>query len=70
MLFTIYLSYRLYKNVKIDIAKQDINSIAIEIQRLETKLANETSTIKIKGLTKKIELLKNEIIKTKPKITN
>jgi len=65
MIATIYLSYRLYKNIKIDVIKQNINSILMEIQRLEIKLTNEKDKIKAKGLTKKIILLKDEIKKIK-----
>lgn len=65
MISTVFISLNLYKKVKNDMNIQDINSIKIEIQRLTKKL-NSTDKENIKlGLMRKIELLKQEIIKHK-----
>ena len=65
MISTVFVSLYLYKKVKNDMNIQDINSIKIEIQRLTKKL-NSTDKENIKlGLMRKIELLKQEIIKHK-----
>ena len=65
MISTVFISLNLYKKVKNDMNIRDINSIKIEIQRLTKKL-NSTDKENIKlGLMRKIELLKQEIIKHK-----
>ncbi|MEA3497995.1 MAG: hypothetical protein U9R16_02935 [Campylobacterota bacterium] len=63
MIITVLISLSLYKKVKKDMSLQDINSIKIEIQRLNDKLKTQKDE-KIKlGLIKKIEILKEEIKK-------
>ncbi len=60
MLITIFISLFLYKKVKKDMNLQDINSITIEIQRLNEKIDNTTDEKIILGLQHKIQLLKKE----------
>ena len=60
MLITTFISLFLYKKVKKDMNLQDINSITIEIQRLNEKIDNTTNEKIILGLQHKIQLLKKE----------
>ena len=61
MLTTILISLGLYRKVKKDINLQEINSILIEIKRLNEKINNSTDEKIILGLKYKIELLEKEI---------
>ena len=60
MAFTIFISLSLYKKVKNDMNLQDINSINIEIIRLNTKIENTSDKKVILGLKHKIKILEEE----------
>ncbi len=60
MVVTIIISFSLYKKVKKDMNLQDINSINIEIKRLNTKITNSSDEKIILGLKHKIQLLEEE----------
>jgi len=60
MAFTIFISLSLYKKVKNDMNLQDINSINIEIIRLNTKIENTSDKKIILGLQHKIKILEEE----------
>ncbi|RLA83142.1 MAG: hypothetical protein DRG78_05195 [Epsilonproteobacteria bacterium] len=60
MLLTTLISLFLYKKVKNDMNLQDVNSILIEIERLNQKIDKTTDEKIILGLKHKIELLEKE----------
>ena len=62
MLGTVGLSALIFKKVQSDSKLQDINSIKLEILRLNKKIEQTDQENIILGLKKKIELLEKEIL--------
>ena len=60
MMITIFISLNLYRKVRKDINLQDINSISIEIKRLNQKIIKSKDEKIILGLKHKIKLLEDE----------
>jgi len=60
MTITLFISYSLFKKVQKDIDLQDINSIVIEIKRLNKLIINSKDQKVILGLKHKIALLEKE----------